>query len=89
LRPHTFEVSRADKVLFPDDGITNAELVEYYRRIGPVMLQHIRDRPLMMQRFPDGIDRDGFTQQQIPDYFPDWIARVTVPKERGAVTHVV
>jgi bifunctional non-homologous end joining protein LigD len=83
LRPHTFEVSRADKVLFPDDGITNAELVEYYQRIGPVM-----------QHFPDGIDRDGFTQQQIPDYFPDWIARdwiarVMVPKERGAVTHVV
>jgi bifunctional non-homologous end joining protein LigD len=83
------EISRPDKVLFPEDGITKAELVEYYRRIGPVMLKHIRDRPVMMQRFPDGIHRDGFIQQQIPDYFPDWIQRVTVSKERGAITHAV
>src|SRR5882672_5693145 len=83
------EISRPDKVLFPEDGITKAELVEYYRRIGPVMLKHIRDRPVMMQRFPDGIHRDGFIQQQIPDYFPDWIQRVTVSKERGTITHAV
>ena len=83
------EISNPDKVLFPEDGITKAELVEYYRRIGPVMLKHIRDRPVMMQRFPDGIHRDGFIQQQIPEYFPEWIQRVTVPKERGTVTHAV
>jgi bifunctional non-homologous end joining protein LigD len=83
------EILRPDKVLFPEDGITKAELVEYYRRIGPVMLKHIRDRPIMMQRFPDGIHRDGFIQQQIPDYFPDWIKRVRVSKERGTITHAV
>jgi bifunctional non-homologous end joining protein LigD len=84
-----FEISHPDKVLFPADGITKADLVEYYRGIGPVMLQHIRDRPLMLQRVPDGIHRGGFIQQQIPEYFPDWIERVTVPKEGGTVTHAV
>ena len=83
------EISHPDKVLFPADGITKADLVEYYRGIGPVMLQHIRDRPLMLQRVPDGIHRGGFIQQQIPEYFPDWIERVTVPKKGGTVTHAV
>jgi bifunctional non-homologous end joining protein LigD len=83
------KISNPDKVLFPEDGITKAELVEYYRQIGPVMLKHIRDRPVMMQRFPDGIHGDGFIQQQIPEYFPDWIHRVTVRKERGTVTHAM
>ena len=86
---HTIELSRPDKVLFPGDGITKADLVEYYRRIGPVMLAYVRDRPVMMQRFPDGIDKEGFIQQQIPEYFPEWIQRVTVPKEQGATTHAV
>jgi len=85
----TIEVSRPDKVLFPSDGITKAELVEYYRQVGPIMIPHLRNRPVMMQRFPDGIDNEGFIQQQIPDYFPEWIQRVTVPKEQGAITHAV
>ena len=72
------KISNPAKVLFPEDGITKAELVEYYRQIGAMMLEHIRDRPLMLQRFPDGIHREGFIQQQIPEYFPEWIQRVTV-----------
>jgi bifunctional non-homologous end joining protein LigD len=86
---HTIEVSRPDKVLFPSDMITKAELVDYYRQVGPVMIPHLRNRPVMMQRFPDGIDSEGFIQQQIPDYFPEWIQRVTVPKEQGAITHAL
>jgi bifunctional non-homologous end joining protein LigD len=89
VEEHTIEVSRPDKVLFPSDGITKADLVEYYRQIGPVIVPHLRNRPVVMQRFPDGIDSEGFIQQQIPDYFPEWIQRVTVPKERGAMTHAV
>jgi bifunctional non-homologous end joining protein LigD len=86
---HTIELSHPDKVLFPADGITKAELVEYYRQVGPAMLRHLRDRPLILQRYPNGIHTAGFIQQQIPEYFPDWIPRVTVPKQRGTVTHVV
>ena len=85
----TIKISHPDKVLFPSDGITKAELVEYYRQVGPIMIPHLRNRPVMMQRFPDGIDNEGFIQQQIPDYFPEWIQRVTVPKEQGAITHAV
>lgn len=86
---HTIGLSNLDKVLFPQSGITKGDLVEYYRRIAQVALPHYRDRPLTMQRFPDGIGKDGFYQKDIPDYFPDWIDRVRLDKEGGTVTHAV
>jgi bifunctional non-homologous end joining protein LigD len=52
------------------------------------MLPHISFRPVSMQRFPDGIDGKGFFHKDIPDYFPDWLRRVEVPKSGGTVTHV-
>lgn len=67
------ELSNTDKPLFPDAGISKGELVHYYRTIAPLMLPHLRDRPLTLHRFPDGIGEDGFYQQEMPDYFPDWI----------------
>ena len=81
------DVSNVDKVLFPDDGITKGDLIEYYRKIAPYMLPHILGRPLTMIRHPDGIAKQGFFQKSISDYFPDWIHRVTVSKEDGTVTH--
>jgi bifunctional non-homologous end joining protein LigD len=83
------EVTHPDKVLFPDDGITKAELVAYYRRVAPLMLPHVRGRPVMLQRFPDGIRAGGFYQKQVSDYFPAWLHRVTVGKAGGSVTHAV
>lgn len=72
------EVANLDKVIFPDDDITQGELIEYYRRIGETILPYVRSRPLTMQRFPDGIGAEGFYQKEAPDYFPDWIRRVSV-----------
>ena len=83
------EISRPEKVLFPEDGITKGELIEYYARIAPRMLPHLRDRPLTLERFPNGIDTKRFFQKEVSSYFPDWIQRVTVEKVGGTVTHVV
>lgn len=83
------EISSADKVLFPDDGITKLDLADYYARIAEVALPHYRDRPVTMQRFPDGMGEEGFFQKNVPDYFPDWIERVDLPKEGGTVTHAL
>jgi bifunctional non-homologous end joining protein LigD len=85
----TIELGNPDKVLFPDTGITKRDLAGYYRRVAEVMLPHMRDRPLSMHRFPDGIDGSGFYQKDVPDSFPDWIRTVTVPKEDGEMTQVV
>lgn len=78
---HTISVERFDKVLFPDDGITKGDLIDYYQRIAETMLPYLRDRPLTMQRFPDGIDAQGFYQKEVPDYFPGWIRRVSIRVE--------
>lgn len=58
-------VSRPDKVLFPADGITKRELAEYYRRVFEVQKPHLRGRPLMLHRFPDGIEKEGFLQEML------------------------
>ncbi|MGW2474195.1 non-homologous end-joining DNA ligase [Streptomyces sp. NPDC001665] len=83
------EISRPDKVLFPDDGITKADLAGYYRTVARRMLPHLKNRPLMLERFPDGIGGHGFMHKDVPDYFPDWIHRAELPKEDGTVTYPI
>lgn len=82
-------ISNRNKVLFPDDGITKGELIEYYAAIAPRLVPLVRDRPLTMERYPDGIDGERIMQKNIAKYFPDWIPRVDVPKKDGSVTHVL
>ncbi|MEU9184303.1 non-homologous end-joining DNA ligase [Streptomyces sp. NPDC048484] len=89
----TVEVHRPDKVLFPGGGgvkeYTKADLVEYYREIAPFMLPHLRGRPLMLERHPDGLDGPMFMQKNVQDHYPDWVRRVEVAKEGGTVLHPV
>ncbi len=87
---YSFEPTNLDKVLFPDAGITKGDLIDYYRKISGFMLPHMKDRPVTMHRFPNGIGKSGFFQQNIQDYFPDWIDRITInKKDEGSVTHLL
>lgn len=83
------ELSNQDKVLFPDDGITKGDLVDYYRRIARRMQPHVDGRPVSMERYPNGIDGHRIFQKDAPDYFPPWIERVEMRKEGGTVKHVL
>src|SRR5215208_21432 len=83
------EISRPEKVLFPADGITKGDLVEYYARIAPRMLPHLRDRPLTLERYPNGINTKRFFQKEVSSYFPKWIRTKTVEKVGGTVTHIL
>jgi bifunctional non-homologous end joining protein LigD len=90
----TVEVHRPGKVLFPggDGGAkeyTKGDLVDYYRSVAPFMLPHLRGRPLMLERHPDGLDGQTFMQKNTPDHYPEWISRVEVAKEDGTVRHTV
>lgn len=78
---HTIAVDRLDKVLFAEKGITKGDLIDYYERVAETMLPHMRDRPLTMQRFPNGIGDQGFYQKEAPDYFPEWIRRIMIHVE--------
>jgi bifunctional non-homologous end joining protein LigD len=83
------EVSHPEKVLFPQDGITKGELVQYYERVARWMVPHIEGRPLSLQRFPAGIGQRGFFHKDAPDYFPAWVRRVEAAKHGGSVTHAI
>lgn len=81
------EISNPDKVYYPDD-YTKMEVVEYYKKIASVMIPHLKNRPLTMLRYPDGIKGESFFQKNMPDYFPEWIASKKLKKKargRGTV----
>ncbi|MFP3898609.1 MAG: non-homologous end-joining DNA ligase [Dehalococcoidia bacterium] len=86
---YTIQLSNTDKVLFPGDGITKGDLIDYYHKIAGTMLPYLEGRPVTMHRFPDGIGEEGFYQQEISDYFPDWVERIAVKKQDGSVTHAI
>jgi bifunctional non-homologous end joining protein LigD len=76
------KLSNLDKVFYPAVGFTKGQVVDYYRRIAPVLLPHLRDRPLTMKRYPDGVEGQFFYEKQCPSYRPDWIQTVAVQNRR-------
>lgn len=82
-------ITHPEKILFPGDGITKGELAAYYEMIAPVMLPHLRRRPITMERFHRGIGAPGFFQKDVSKGFPDWLERVEVPKKDGTVHHPI
>ena len=82
-------ITHPEKVLFPDDGITKGDLAAYYEAMAPVILPHVRGRPVTMERYPAGIGEKGFWQKDVSKGFPEWLERVEVPKKDGVVHHPV
>src|SRR5918912_4059820 len=72
------KLSNLDKLFWPDEGITKGDLLDYYRRVAPVLVPHLRDRPFTMRRYPDGAFGDAFFQKDAPSHMPEWIPRVPV-----------
>jgi bifunctional non-homologous end joining protein LigD len=89
LDGRTIEITHPDRVLFPDDGITKADLAAYHDAVAAVLVPHLADRPLMLQRFPGGIGKDGFYQKDAGKTLPRWIRTVRARKEGGVVNHPV
>lgn len=82
-------ITHPEKILFPQDGITKGELAAYYEAIAPVMLPHLRRRPITMERYHRGISAPGFFQKDVSKGFPEWLKRVEVPKHGGTVHHPI
>ena len=82
-------ITHPEKILFPDDRITKGELAGYYEAVAPVMLPHVKARPVTMERFPAGIGKKGFLQKDVSKGFPPWLERVEVPKKEGVVHHPI
>lgn len=86
---HAVAISHPDKVLFGRAKLTKLDLARHYERVAEVMLPYVRGHPLALQGFPGGIEAPGFFMKAIPPHFPDWIARATLDKRGGTVTHVL
>ncbi len=90
LNNHAIELTHQERVLFPADGITKGEVIDYYERIAPFMAPHLHGRPLAMQRFTHDIKEGGFYQKQAGNYFPEWIEQVSIKnQDGGSVQYVV
>jgi bifunctional non-homologous end joining protein LigD len=87
--PRVVPVSRPDKVLFPDEGITKLELAQYYVAVADVMLPHLAGRPIALERFPDGLKGQRFYQKDVGPSAPEWLHRVSVRKRGGELTQIV
>ena len=74
-------ISNLDKVLYPKDGFTKGELINYYIRIAPVLLPHLKDRPLTMKRYPDGVEGEFFYEKNCPSHRPKWVRTAQVWSE--------
>lgn len=72
---HEFSLSNLEKVFWPEEKITKGDLIEYYQTIAPWMLTYLRDRPVMLTRYPDGIKGKSFFQKDAPSFVPSWVRR--------------
>jgi bifunctional non-homologous end joining protein LigD len=84
-------VSNLDKVLWPRDGYTKGDLIAYYRAVAATIVPYLKERPLTLQRYPDGVDGPSFFEKNLPKGVPDWVDRVTTSASEGGkkVTYVV
>jgi bifunctional non-homologous end joining protein LigD len=82
-------VTHPEKILFPELGITKGDVADFYRRIARRLLPHLRDRPVTLERFPDGVGpgKKQFYQKDIPPHYPDSIRRIELPSEQGKTIH--
>jgi bifunctional non-homologous end joining protein LigD len=70
---HELSLSNLDKVMYPETGFTKGQVIEYYTRVAPVLLQHLRDRPLTLKRYPNGVEGGHFYEKQCPSHRPEWV----------------
>src|SRR5271163_2591800 len=86
---YSVEITHPDKILFGQSGLTKLDLINYYHTIAPIMMPYIDDRPITMQRFPQGIMQEGFFQKDASDYFPEWVTRIPIAKQTGGTVDYV
>ena len=82
-------LSNHDKVLFPATGFTKGDLIDYYVRVSTVLVAHLRDRPLTLKRYPNGVEGKHFYEKNAPSHRPDWVRTARVGGRRGAIDYVV
>ena len=73
-------ISNPDKVMYPDTQFTKIQVIEFYAAIAPYLLPHIKDRPITMKRFPNGVGGEHFYEKDAPSFTPSWIKKFPIPR---------
>jgi bifunctional non-homologous end joining protein LigD len=89
LNGHPITAEHLDKIYFPADKITKGELLEYYKKIAPRLIPYTKNRPLTMDRYPEGIAGESFYQKNASSYFPAWIKLKKIAKKEGGFNNYV
>jgi bifunctional non-homologous end joining protein LigD len=82
---HRLSLSNLDKVMYPKVGFTKGQVIDYYNRVAPVLLPHLRGRPLTLKRYPDGVDAAYFYEKQCPSHRPDWVRTAPIVTGRKTI----
>src|ERR1044071_7880069 len=80
-------VSNLNKVLYPQAGFTKAQVIDYYIRIAPALLPHLKGRPITLKRYPNGVEGMHFYEKECPPYRPEWLKTTKVPRRAGGDIH--
>ncbi len=89
IQGRVLTLTNLDKLYWPDMGLTKAHLIKYYLDMAPYILPHIHNRPLVMKRYPDGINGDYFYQKECPSYAPEWVETYPVLHTGKIITYIV
>jgi bifunctional non-homologous end joining protein LigD len=85
----TLSLSNLDKVMYPAVGFTKGEVIDYYTRVAPALLPHLRERPLTLKRYPNGVEGGYFYEKQCPSHRPDWVRAESIAMNRKSIDFCV
>lgn len=83
------KLTNLDKVLWPQEGITKGDYINYVIQMAPYILKYLKDRPIVFTRYPDGINKKSFYQKNCPQYAPDWIKTIPIRSEKRVINYVL
>lgn len=88
IKDKKLSLTNLDKVLWPEEGITKAQFIEYHVKMAPVLLPHLEGRPMVFTRYPNGIQGKSFYQKNIPPYAPLWLKTYEIPSSKRTIRYV-
>lgn len=89
IEDRKLKLTNLDKVLYPETGFMKAEVIDYYARIGPTILPHLRNRPLTMKRYPNGVDDKFFFEKNCPSHRPKWVETLRLRRKEKEVNFCI
>ena len=81
----TIKLTNLEKLMWPEENITKGEVVKYFTDVAPVLLPHLKDRPLVLTRYPHGWQGKNFYQKNAPEHTPEWVKTAPLPSEKRVI----